>query len=79
MLGFSFIKLLLLAAALVLVWYGFKFIGRLDRMRGKELAGPDRSERVVTKNAGIMLECSKCHAYVPELGSLNCSRRSCPY
>lgn len=34
---FSFNKILLLAAILVAVWYGFKLVGRLDRARKRKL------------------------------------------
>ena len=34
---FSFNKILLLAAVLAAVWYGFKLVGRLDRARKRKL------------------------------------------
>ena len=45
MLGFSVTKLLVLAAVLVAVWYGFKMVGRLDAARKAEAKLREREKR----------------------------------
>ena len=79
MLGFSFTKLIVLAAVIVAVWYGFKFIGRLDKRRKEQLASSRKPTSSEMKDAGDMVKCPKCDAYVPDRSAMNCGRRSCPY
>jgi uncharacterized protein len=44
MFGLSLSKLILLAVVIAAVWYGFKWLGRVDKMR-KEAAGRDRVDQ----------------------------------
>ena len=43
MFGISFAKLLVLAAVIAIVWYGFKYIGRLQRIERGERRTSERS------------------------------------
>ena len=43
--GFSLAKLIVLAAIVALVWYGFKFFGRVDRVREEGRARRVREKR----------------------------------
>ena len=89
MFGFSIQKLLVLAAIIAAVWYGFKFIGRLDQARKAEAKAKKRGERGAGATAAArqepepqaedMVLCQVCNAYVPARGGSNCGRPDCPY
>jgi uncharacterized protein len=93
MLGFSFTKLIVLAAVVAAVWYGFKYIGRLERMNkqgrktGERTLG-ERLRKAAHKKSGSAGEpghiedteqCPVCKAYVAVEGVENCGRPGCPY
>ncbi len=95
MFGFSLQKLLVLAAVIALVWYGFKFIGRLQDQRradggpngGLGARPPRRSRRrgaasaaePRVQDAEDMVACPVCQAYVQARGTTRCDRSDCPY
>lgn len=83
-------KLLVLAALIAIVWYGFKLIGRLQQARrteeqlrrsgkgsGKGHAGGDGSAR--SPAAEDLVACSNCGAFVSPQGAKSCGRTGCPY
>ncbi len=88
MFGFSLQKLMLLAAIIGAVWYGFKFISRLQeareleakngssRMSKSRRRGPAKSPE---SEAEAMIECPVCKTYVAARGAGNCGRADCPY
>ncbi len=89
MLGFSLQKLVVLVAVIAAVWYGFKFIGRLDQARKaseRRVAGAARARRAATGQAAPrdldaedMVRCDACGAYVAQNGVVSCGRDDCPY
>jgi uncharacterized protein len=88
MFGFSFYKLLVLVAVVAAVWYGFKFIGRLQDQRAadqKLRAGIGRrpgargAEDPGAPQAEEMIACPVCQAYVPARNTTSCGRADCPY
>ncbi len=88
MFGFSFYKLLVLVAVIAAVWYGFKFIGRLQDQRqadAKLRASAGRRSRVrgaedpEASQAEDMVTCPVCQAYVTARSAENCGRPDCPY
>ncbi len=76
MLGFSIQKLLVLVAILGAVWWGFKWVSRLDRMRKAE----DKSKAGRaggTPRVEEMVECPGCKTYQvpkPDNSCSNCGR-----
>ena len=90
MFGFSLQKLLVLAAVIALVWYGFKFVGRLQDQRkadgGLGARAPRRSRRrggapapePRAQDAEDMVACPVCQAYVQVRGAARCDRSDCP-
>ena len=84
-------KLLLLAAILGAVWYGFKFVGRLKDER--DAAAKKRGEPARQSNpwkgrqaassqvpeAEEMVQCPVCKTYVAAKGAASCGRPDCPY
>ncbi len=90
MFGFSLQKLLVLGAVIALVWYGFKWLSRLQRVRDAQGGGapkkrrwPGTARRATEEpphsTAEDMIECPVCGTYVSARGSANCARADCPY
>ena len=88
MFGFSLQKIIVLVAIVAAVWYGFKFLSRLDASRKAE--AKVRHEKGKSKGKGKanppaadepedMVQCPVCQAYVPARASSNCGRDDCPY
>lgn len=89
MFGFSITKLLFTAAAIIAVWYGFKYVGRMQE-RQKELAEERARAAKQAKRSGTggaakggsgvedMVECPACGAFVAA-GSRACGKENCPY
>ena len=82
MLGFSLPKLLVLAAIIALVWYGFKFIGRRNRLQPgkggrKSVSGSARDSG--SDDAQDMEKCTICGTFVPNAAARDCGRDGCPY
>lgn len=85
----SFQKLIVLAVILAVVWYGFKFLGRLQDTRKKEarerdLRSPDKgARREAAPQESLDVEetvvCAQCGAYVPARGATSCGKPRCPY
>ncbi len=83
-------KLLVLAAVIALVWYGFKFVGRLqDQRNAAQGLGRRKARRTKTRGraatepkapeAEDMVACPVCQAYVQARGASRCDRADCPY
>jgi uncharacterized protein len=87
-------KLLVLAAIVGIVWYGFKFLGKLQKARAVE--AKERRKEMKTKGARPretrsregaeavvetedMVPCPVCGAYVQARGASACERGDCPY
>ena len=72
-------KILVLVAVIVLVWYGFKLVSRLDQARKQELrrqeAGPAKPRPGVEET----VRCPVCDAFVASRGATSCGRPDCPY
>ncbi|MFQ5985476.1 MAG: hypothetical protein ACE5LL_08170 [Alphaproteobacteria bacterium] len=86
MFGFSLTKLLVTIAAIVLIWYGFKVIGRHDRARKARLKQERTAARRGTGETGApmrqaddMVKCPACGTYVSATGASACGREDCPY
>ncbi|MGH6932047.1 MAG: hypothetical protein ACREEE_06380 [Dongiaceae bacterium] len=75
----GFQKLALLIMIVVALWYGFKFIGQLERQR-RELA---RRAKDAGRTSGAAVEdtvkCPVCGTYVARAGAGSCGRADCPY
>lgn len=76
MFGFSLPKLVVLAAIIAAVWYGFKFLGRLEARRKAELKAAKTGGG--DGKAQNMSQCPVCDTYVAA-GAGSCDRADCPY
>ncbi len=79
MLGFSLTKLLVLAIIIALVWYGFKWAGRISAQRGGGGIPGDDAGKAALEDAEDMAKCEACGTFVPAEGARDCGRDSCPY
>lgn len=90
MFGFSLQKLLVLAAIVGAVWYGFKLVSRLQEARKLDEKGAGGGQReslwrraTRARSGGAqaaedMVRCPTCGTYVAR-GSASCGRADCPY
>ena len=87
MLGFSIQKLLFTVAAIFAVWYGFKWVGRMKKVREREARERLRRQAGNGGGAGTsesgaaeeMVECPTCGAFVAITGAKSCGKADCPY
>ena len=83
MFGFSLSKLLFTVLVIGAVWYGFKWIGRLQNRSGAGgrvgKAGAPPSEAPQPLEAQDMVPCPMCGDYVAAGGDVACPRADCPY
>ena len=77
MFGFSLPKLLVLAAIILVVWYGFKWVGQIDKQR--KAAVKERERADARLNAEDMVKCPRCDTFVAAKGATACDRADCPY
>ena len=77
MFGGPFGKLLVIAVVIAVVWYGYKYINRVNAIR-EELRrrAPKPGGRAL--EAEDMTKCRVCGAYVTAQAR-NCGRADCPY
>jgi len=85
MFGLSFPKLLVLVGLFLVVWYGFKFLGRLQAIHAaavrRRAEGRSRTEAPSSERAGEieeLVKCRVCGSYVPAQGPAACRRADCP-
>jgi hypothetical protein len=71
-----FLKLIILAAAIGIAWYGFKFVGRLEEQRKERLA---RRAGEDSKTVTDTMKCPSCGAYVNAAAPSDCGQSGCPY
>lgn len=83
MLGLSLGKILLLAALVAVVWYGFKYMSRVEAVRRALQEELRRRQGASSKPASIEAEdlakCAPCGSYVSARGATSCGRPDCPW
>jgi len=89
MFGFPSIqKLIVLIAIVAAVWYGFKWLSRLQAARDAETKAEGRRtakrrapgrRSAAADDAEDMVQCPVCRAYVQARGASSCGRSDCPY
>lgn len=79
---FSIWKLIVLLLIIAVVWYGFKYFGRLNRVREvrqkEQLAKRAKAGKSKPKTQD-MVPCAVCGDFVPDTGPGDCGRANCPY
>jgi hypothetical protein len=90
MFGLGFSKVLFTIFAVLVVWYGYRWYGRVQARRRAELdehmrrdvrgaaaGGPRRATGA--DKVEDLVPCGTCGAYVPVRGARACGRAGCPY
>jgi hypothetical protein len=78
MFGFSLPKLLLLAAIVAAVWYGYRWMNRAANARSLT-KGDDNKKPTGRPSIDDMVECSLCGLYYPRGTTPKCDRGAdCP-
>ncbi len=82
MFGFSLTKLLFTAAVIVLIWYGFKWLRRVqderERQDRERLKGGSTGRRGAP-DAETMIKCPTCGTYLAAGAPKSCGQPDCPY
>ena len=76
MFGFGFGKIVLLILIIVAVWYGYKFVGRLEQNRKQRLA---EQKKQASDSSSSMEKCRVCGTYVVSESAKDCGKSNCPY
>ena len=90
MFGFSLTKILFTVAIVIIVWQGYKWLGRMQTRRdaiareggrGKGRGGRAAATAAAPSSAEFedMVECTVCGSFVPARGAVSCGRGECPY
>ena len=88
MFGFSLTKILFTVAVVIIVWQGYKWLGRMQTRRdaiaretGRGRGRGGRAAAASPSSAEVeeMVECTICGAFVPARGAVSCGRGECPY
>ncbi len=73
----SLSKLLVLFAVIMVVWYGYKLVARLEDARKAKAKG--RQELKAEAGSMETVKCSVCGIFLAADGLSNCGREGCPY
>jgi uncharacterized protein len=80
MLGFSFMKLLLLVGVIAFVWFGWRWYQRWEleqrRAEAARRTGGSEAPRLAAED---MVACRVCGTYVAPRSARACARPECPY
>lgn len=82
MLGLSVGKLLLLLLLVAIVWFGFRYVSRVDAIRRalrEELQRRQRPQQRESIKAEDLVKCAQCGAYVAARTATSCDRAQCPW
>ena len=76
MFGLSISKILLTAAVIFAVWYGFKYLGRL--IGPSQVSKVDRGQSSDADAVEDLQKCAVCGTYVAHDSAASCDRNDCP-
>ncbi|MGF1641431.1 MAG: hypothetical protein ACFCUO_10835 [Rhodospirillales bacterium] len=90
MFGLGVTKILFTLVVVVVVWYGWRWLGRVQARRRVEREAAMRSEvgreppgrgngRAAAAAAEDLVRCETCGAYVAARRARHCGRTGCPY
>ncbi|HXP30506.1 MAG TPA: hypothetical protein VN832_05415 [Stellaceae bacterium] len=83
MLGLSLGKLLILILLIGIVWYGFKYVQRVEEIRQRlrrQTGGQRRDDsQDGSRAAEDLVKCPRCGAYVAVKSRASCGRADCPW
>ena len=80
---FSVGKLIVLGVIIAVVWYGWKYVQRVEAVRRALKAEIERRRAgappAQNRPAEDLVKCSACGIYVPSRGAHACGRADCPW
>ncbi|MCG8507696.1 MAG: hypothetical protein MI741_00570 [Rhodospirillales bacterium] len=85
MLGLSIGKLIFTVAVVAAVFYGWKWVGRIQAQkaqvkgRAQQKTAGKQEENAAITDAVDMVQCPACGDYVPAKDARSCGREDCPY
>lgn len=71
-------KLLVLIAVIAAVWYGYKYVERINELRGKQRRRAPKQPKARALEAEDMAKCRVCGTYVAANAG-GCGKPGCPY
>lgn len=74
---FSLGKIFVLTLIILVIWFGFKYIERIRKDNNSKLETARRKDTI--KDAGNMIKCPQCTAFVVASGATACGKSICPY
>jgi hypothetical protein len=84
MFGLNLGKLILLAIIIVVVWYGYRYMQRIEAVRRAFREELTRRQQAAGRpsqpaQAEDLVKCGTCGAYVPSRHASACGRPDCPW
>lgn len=84
MFALSLGKLLFMAIVIAVVWYGFKYAGRVEAIKRslrEEVARRQAASgaRPPAHKVEDLVKCAQCGAFVSATGAANCGKPHCPW
>ena len=76
MLGFSLSKLLVLAALIAAVWYGFRWVQRRQQLH--DPGDRDRVDHDPAPSSEELVACTRCGVFAAAGAERRCERSDCP-
>jgi uncharacterized protein len=86
MFGLSLGKILILVAVVAAVWFGYRFLKRMQRVKREESDADERRQMPhgaagghAATEAEEMSACPVCGTYLAPRSARSCGRKDCPY
>jgi uncharacterized protein len=84
MFGLGLPKLILLALIIAIIWYGYRYLQRIEAVRRALRDELMRRQRATARpaqpvEAEDLVKCATCGAYVPAHHASACGRPDCPW
>lgn len=78
-----FLKFLLTVAMVAAIWFGFKYLARLQEIKAKREAKAVRGNSSPAKadkaDVQDLVQCRACGTWQPGGSARHCGRKDCPY
>ena len=83
MFGLSLGKLILLALIIAIIWYGYRYMQRIEAVRRVLREELQRRQSAARPSQPVeaedLVKCATCSAYVPSRHPTACGRPDCPW
>ncbi len=74
-------KLLFLIVVIAVVWYGSKYVSRVEAVRrhAREEKARRQQQRMAPRAVEDLVKCPRCGAFVAAGGAAKCGKQECPW